>query len=149
MTSTAVKTIAITDLAATAVVFSTGRDGYTYVVEAERSETLDFWKVYGHDAKRVEAYGLDDYGKRFFAFYVADCFDPPVAIIRSDSFEDAYETFCDEFSQWMAISDEDLKDYDEETMNYSASGVAIDTEAVQGHEVQLLRVIVATSAGAK
>lgn len=39
----------------------------------------------------------DDCESRFFAFYSADCFDPPVYLVNGRSFEDAYESFTDEF----------------------------------------------------
>lgn len=113
------------------------------VVEADRSsDTLAFWAKYGQDASRAMGhYGLDDYQDRFFAFWVEDCFDPPVYVIRADSFESAYEIFCDEFSRLIEISESDLPDYDPETLNYSASGVPIDTEAVNGREIKLLSLV--------
>jgi hypothetical protein len=142
------KTISLVDVEALALVFDAGKP-HTYVV-CDEPDTLKFWERFGHDAKRipVDSAHVSDYGKGYFAFWVEDCFDPSVAIVRADSFEDAYETFCDEFSDWLKIDESDLPDYtdeetDEYTGNYSASGVAIDTEAVNGRELTLLRVIVA------
>ncbi len=165
-------TITLPDVEATAVVFSGFSRGRTYVVTADQIDTLAFWAKYGQDAQQISAKSayLSDYGKRFFAFYVADCFDPPIAIIRADSWESGYEIFCDEFSDWMKIDDSDLLDYVEcdscqdkgknltlnsigqecrkdgclghyyPTCNMSSSGVDIDTEAAQGHVITLLRV---------
>lgn len=139
------KTIAFGDVKALAAVFSF-RGDRTLIVEAEPAETIAFWDQYGHDAKRADHYGLDDWGNGFFAFWVENCFDPSIAIVRADSFETAYEIFCDEFADWIKIDDSDLADYDPETLNYNGSGVAIDTESVQGSEISLLRIIVSHSA---
>ncbi len=159
------KVMNVSDVQAIAAVFNFG--GRELIVEADREalDTLGFWDRYGHDCHRAMGhYGLDDYGS-FFVFYVEDCFDPPLYVIRADTFESAYEIFCDEFSRLIAIDDSDLSDYlheydcpnrgralteenhedpcscGGERLNYSSSGVAIDTEAVQGSEITLLRVI--------
>ncbi len=86
-------------------------------------------------------YFIQDTDGKWFVFYVEDSFDPPLFLIRARSWEDAYETFCDEFSDHMKIEDADLKDYDEDRLHYSASGVPIDDEAAQGHEVTLDTII--------
>lgn len=46
----------------------------------------------------------DDGWPRYFAFYEADCFDPPQYLICARSFEDAYDIFLDEFA---SIPDDD------------------------------------------
>ena len=46
----------------------------------------------------------DDGWPNFFAFYDADCFDPPQYLICAKSFEDAYDIFLDEFA---SIPDDD------------------------------------------
>ena len=46
----------------------------------------------------------DDGWPNFFAFYEADCFDPPQYLICANSFEDAYDIFLDEFA---SIPDDD------------------------------------------
>ena len=130
----------INDIHAEAVVF---RFGSRELILTDGLDTLAFWDRFGQEARQTtHCFNLDDYGDHFFAFWVEDCFAPPIAIIRATLFEDAYEIFCDEFSRWMAIDETDLHDYDRETLNYSASGVAIDTESVQGEEIELLRIIV-------
>lgn len=122
-------------------VASSGR----YVV----SPTLTTWRDISEEASRLNVfnqefkhvdYHCEDVDGKFFAFAVADCFDPPIVIVRARSFEDAYESFCDEFSARMEISETDLADYDEDSMSYSASGVPIDTSNVTGFEVQLVSV---------
>lgn len=95
-----------------------------------------------YDVKRTTEYYIDDTSGKWFACYNVDCFDPPMAIIRAGSWESAYEAFCDEFSQWLEVDASDAKDYPEDSRNYNASGVHIDTDNVQIHELRLLAVVV-------
>jgi hypothetical protein len=176
------KTISLNDIEAQALIFGFGNR--QLVVTAERLDTLKFWEVYGHDAEQISHKNFyDDGDGSWFVFYVADCFDPPKAVIRARSFETAYEIFCDEFSDWMKIDDSDLPDYIEcsecgghptvaeiptldwsdgqpvcrnivprqcnghyeDRSNRSGSGVAIDSDAAQGEEITLLRIVVNTA----
>jgi hypothetical protein len=50
------------------------------------------------NSKRVDAAGLDGYGKHFYMCYVEDCFDPPIAVIRADDENEAVDIFVDTFS---------------------------------------------------
>lgn len=143
-------TIQVDEIEASALVFSIGpcvpgaNEPARYVVTAEHMDTLAFWAKFGHDAKQIAGmYQDSSVWRGWFAFWVADCFDPPIYIIRGDSWESAYEAFCDEYSRLIAIDDASMADYDPETVNYSASGVAIDTDNVGGTEIRLLRVEVA------
>jgi len=77
---------------------------------------------------------------RWFAFWVEDCFNPSIYTIQHDSFEAAYEEFCDWQVDQLKIEDTDLKDYDESSLSYSSNGTPIDTEAVQGCECHLVRI---------
>ena len=65
-------------------------------------------------------------------------------IIRARSFESAYECFCDEFEQLLKVDETDAADYLEEDRNYNGNGTHIDTDNVQGWEVYLLTVTVAS-----
>lgn len=94
---------------------------------------------YFPDCKHAMGYHYEDDGA-YFAFWVEDCFCPPVYIIKARSFEHAYETFCDTFTDVIKIEASDLKDYDQDTLNYSGDGVPIETEAVMGREVGVLSV---------
>lgn len=113
-------------------------------------------------------YLIDDFwnssGSKLFIFYVADCFDPPLYLVQSDSFEDAYEQFIDHAAihLGLAIEDSELHEYsnnpatktnytreewdaltiteklDSLEIFYSSNGVPVDTESVQGEEASLL-----------
>ena len=100
-------------------------------------------------AERVllgDSYSSDE---RWFAFYEEDCFDPPVWIVRADSWETAYEVFCDE-----ALDSVDLEDLDPEQRvavegegnlpdgySISSDGKLIYTETSMGYEIELISVI--------
>lgn len=113
-----------------------------YVVSAEETAAVERYKLFPNLDTESAKYYCEDTEGEFYLFCNCDCAFPPVAIIRADSWEQAYETFCDEFSRWMAIDETDIADYEEDSLNYSASGVAIDTDSVQGFEVILTEVIV-------
>lgn len=89
-----------------------------YILCEGEMGAADAYASKGANVQRVnDVYFQDTWDKsKWFIFYVADCFCPPLYLIRANSWEDAYEAFCDEFSD------------------------AIDTEAVQGFEVKLSRV---------
>lgn len=93
-----------------------------------------------HEAKRTSRYYIADTDGHWYACYNVDCFDPPFAIVRARSWETAYEVFCDEFSDWLKVDESDANDYAEDDRHYSSSGVHIDTDNVQIHEIQLLTV---------
>ena len=79
-------------------------------------------------------------GGLWFAFYHEDCFEPPVYIIRARSWEEAYESFLEEFGQVVdeaTIEDEYVEDDDR--LYHTARG-PVDTENVKGHELKLIAV---------
>jgi hypothetical protein len=98
--------------------------------------------------KRTSEYYIDDTNGAWFAFYNVDCFDPPMAIIRARTFEDAYEVFCDEFEDWIKVEDADAGDYPEDDRTYNGNGTHIDTDNVRGHELWLLTVSLGAEKGA-
>lgn len=175
MTTTVRESITLHDIEATALIFAWGNDRQLVVPATPVRDSLTLWKLYGNDA--TEAYGFYEESEGpFFAFWIEDCFDPPVYVVRARTFETAYETFCDEFSRLITIDDSDLPDYItcsecganigadqiseyqptetpctdahctghyDDHITYNASGVAIDTDNVQGRQIQLLRIIAA------
>ncbi len=146
---------------ATEVVFTQGNPDHRYILQP-KSETGQYGyaedyiafisRFPKHSVKRTNEVYIDDEDGEWFACYVVDCFDPPFAVIRARSFESAYEIFCDEFSQWMAVDATSEEDYHtaecnavghEECncdINYNSSGVHIDTDNVQIHPLQLVSV---------
>lgn len=87
-------------------------------------------------------------GERWFIFAVVDCHFPARDLVRADSFEGAYEEYVD----WAAenrhikIEEGDYADYkvesDESTCGWTSDGTPVDTESIQGHEVQLWKIAV-------
>lgn len=94
-----------------------------------------------HQIKQTSEYYIEDTGGQWFACYNVDCFDPPLAIVRARSFEQAYETFCDEFERWIKVDESDATDYPEDERDYNSSGTHIDASQVQIYPLQLLQVI--------
>lgn len=87
----------------------------------------------------------DDTGSdgQWFGMYEEDCADPPIYLIRADSFESAYEVFCEEFASTLdeiTLSDyERTPDGDFEGLTLTSRGW-ISTEAIMGYEVDLKEV---------
>ena len=90
---------------------------------------------------------------RFYCFWVEDCFSPPVYLVavevfgdHDDGFGDAYEVFQDFAADHchLKIEEPDLKDYLDEsgeyTGNYTSDGQPIDTEAIRGERVSIVRI---------
>lgn len=115
------------------------------VINAEESERFD---VHNVPVSRVidNQYGAADSASPWFAFYVEDCFDPPIWLVRADSWESAYDDFVD------ALPETDLGDLDEDQRNelestgdlsgytYDSSGLLKYTEAVMGYETKIVSV---------
>lgn len=88
-----------------------------------------------------------DYAASWFAFWEEDCMDPPIWIVRAESFERAYEDFCETLPE---VNVEDL-DADQiaaekegNLSGYSyADGVGlVYTEAVNGREIDIVSATV-------
>lgn len=94
--------------------------------------------------KRTTDVYIDDPDGLWFAFANVDCFDPPIAIIRASSFEQAYETFCDEFEKWIAVKDANAEDYPEDDREFNGNGTHIDASGVQGWTLTLVSVEMAS-----
>ena len=73
--------------------------------------------------------------KEAFIFTVVNCFDPCLYIQFGQSFEDAYESFCDNAPE-LIIPESDFKDYDMDSENptcqFTSDGKPINTDNVQG-----------------
>jgi hypothetical protein len=152
------KLLTIGELLAQAAIFqSPFAKNYFYVVGRDDMDYLEFMQRYDtgdKQHKRATGLALDDSGERFFLLCVADCFDPPVAIVRARNESDAYETFVDELA-WAHITDEnDLKDYLKpasewerpdcpeyvDSLSFNCNGVPYDGEGIQMQEVKLYAV---------
>ena len=81
--------------------------------------------------------------KRLFIACNVDCFDPPVWFIFADTWDEAYETACDEIPA-LRIDDVDAKDYnidtDNPTCDFTSDGQPIDTETLEVWPVRLIRI---------
>ena len=86
-----------------------------------------------------------DYEGRFFAFWDEDCMDPPLYVVRAESFEQAYEDFCNEVVEPLddaTLADYERNadgDYDDLTLNEKGW---ISTESVNGREIDLVSATV-------
>jgi hypothetical protein len=127
------------------LVFETPDGGSTYVKTDE--DCYPDTKVSGLIVSD-NAYNDDD---PFFIFFISDCAFPPFYVVRGRSFEDAYEAFIDDCVErkdagilldWK--DPEHVKDYGLETdnpsCNFSSDGTPVNTEAVQGFEIELKAV---------
>jgi hypothetical protein len=82
-----------------------------------------------------------DYAASWYAFWEEDCMDPPIWIVRADSFEQAYEDFCNEAIE--PLDEATLADYtrneegDYDDLTLTEKGW-ISTEATQGREICLV-----------
>ncbi len=92
-------------------------------------------------------------GARFYLFSVQDCAFAITDVVLADSWEEAYEEYID----WAAchrgigIDKKDYGDYgiseenwDSATCSFTSNGTPVDTEAIQGHEVTLYKVVRST-----
>ena len=114
--------------------------GNRYAVHAEELRDWEIDEKLGFHADRATGVNLEDsiYGK-FYLVYVADCAFPPLAIVRSDNEQDAEEEFIDALD-WAHISEPDLADYDEDSLNYGPHGQPYDSSEVMVREVRLVSV---------
>jgi hypothetical protein len=127
------------------LVFTQGENNdHRYILQAKGS-TEDYLSTLGrfpaNSIRTTREHYIDDTEGEWFACYNVDCFDPPFAVIRARSFEQAYEVFCDEFSRWFAVDEKDADDYPEDERNYNSSGVHIDTDNLQIHPLTLLSIL--------
>jgi hypothetical protein len=116
-----------------------------YVVGRDGMDFFEFMNCYGSVAKHATGVNLDGSEERFFLVWVADCMDPPLAVVRADDASDAQEWFVEELT-WADISEMDLEDYygeDGELSEFcywTGRGKWANTEQIEMREIHLLRV---------
>lgn len=144
-TASAAKTIDIGEISdAKELVFCQADNDHRYILQAPGTteDYLSTLKRYMQfSVKRTTEHYIDDTSGKWYACYNVDCFDPPMAIIRARTFEDAYSTFCTEYERWIKVDDVDAIDYPENERDYNDNGTHVDTSNVQIHEMTLLQVI--------
>lgn len=126
------------------LVFAQDLGDHRYILQAKGTKE-DYLSTLArfpdHQIKRTQEHYIDDTDGDWFAFFNVDCFDPPFAVIRARSFESAYEIYCDEFSEGLAVDEESAKDYPEDDRDYNSSGVHIDASGVQGFQLRLISIL--------
>lgn len=92
------------------------------------------------------------WSEKAFAFCVADCFDPCVYIQFGSSWEDAYESYCDNDEQ-LVIPESNYADYgltkdddgnwngEDFTGQYTSDGALIDTDNLVSASSQELKLV--------
>ena len=89
------------------------------------------------------------WAEKAFIFFLADCFDPPLYVQFGSSYEDAYESFCDNHPD-LLIPESDLGDYgymkdeagnwqenDSPEHSFNSDGQPIDTDNLQSFAEEL------------
>jgi hypothetical protein len=143
------------------LVFTQGNPNHRYVLQPKsetgqygyEEDTVSFLNRFPkHSVKRTNEHYIDDPSGEWFACYNVDCFDPPFAVIRAQTFEQAYEVFCDEFEDWLRVDPMGETDYHSAECNatnhehcncdisYNSSGTHIDTDNVQIHSLTLVSI---------
>lgn len=123
-------------------------DGEDFVAHAliwtDSSKRCYAWGLYAEDPdseqriRPINDVRQTGHGEDWFIFYIADCYDPPMYAISGRNFEDAYDEFIDWKEDELKIDDRALGDYDLDNLNYSPSGEPVDTDLVQGFDVELV-----------
>ena len=107
---------------------------YTYAPDMGFAEFLKTFPEHRRLSGMLDSSG-SSWASGAFCFYVADCFDPPLYVQFGDSWEDAYESFCDNEPS-LEIPESDFADYglpgDDATCQFTSDGRPIDTDNVQG-----------------
>ena len=115
---------------------------HRYIVRKTPMNNIEFNQKYNVgdvECKQATPVNIDSEYQKFFMFYVSDCYDPPIAIVCAKSFEEAHGWFVDELN-WSHISEPDLKDYDQENLDYNSNGTPYDSEGIHGYEIKLIGV---------
>lgn len=158
-------TITLGEIECIAMVFRTSGDNLLAVVPESMTRD-DFEKRFNSDytkprVQRANGFtNLDSsWGRHpttFWAVCHADCYDPPIVIVRADGIEDAIDIAVDEI-EWLQADPEDYIDGDSikgkgadaaagepgdyaEELGWTGNGTAYDSETIQAWEVKLVRV---------
>lgn len=74
---------------------------------------------------------IDEYSSGgFFVCFLDDCYDPPMYLVRGDSWDDAYDNFMVDPKIESFIMLDDLTDLDPDSVTYNDNGTAVDSDAV-------------------
>ena len=107
---------------------------YTYAPGMEHVEFLTTFPEHRRLSGMLNSSG-SSWAEHAFCFCVADCYDPPLYVQFGSSWEDAYESFCDNEPS-LEILESDFADYglpsDDPTCQFASDGRPIDTDNVQG-----------------
>lgn len=130
------------------VTFKSGERLYTF------APALDTLKFMDQFPNHVRLSGLlsssgSSWAEKAFIFFLADCFDPPLYVQFGSSYEDAYESFCDNHPD-LLIPESDLGDYgymkdeagnwqenDCPNHSFNSNGQPIDTDNLQSFADEL------------
>ena len=130
------KTIELSGVVATSLLFAKGERQYLWGA-GETSDVVGPARI----VNVLDDWDLDD--AVWCIFYLEDCYWPALYAVRGEHFQAAYEAFIDwhaENQHGLKIEDDELKDYDENTLHFTSNGIPVDTESVQGFEVKLISI---------
>lgn len=138
-----------------AIVFDFDGPHGALVVERTPSDYPDFHRAFDREgappARRAVGVDVWDFSgpARYYAVWVDDCFDPPIAVVRAKDEGEAEEMFLDALDWSHITAPLDLADYDADALHYTSSGIPCDTEGVRIREVSLARIERATKGAAQ
>jgi len=126
---------------------ATDSHGTVYVWDSLAADLDEIRRTYPDQTKRIQVIGNkqrdlvrgNTIDARLFVATIADCAFPLQYFIIADTWEEAYETACDELEH-LRISDTDLPDYEEDSLNYTSDGKPIDTECLVIDAVKIQRI---------
>ena len=145
------KPIILGNISASAVLFQdlNGNPEHVYVVVPEGIDFMmwkdNLWRRNNFQNDYASATGLqleDDTYNKFYKVCVADCYSPPLAIIRADNESEAIDAFADELT-WAHVEEPDLADYSEDDLSYNSNGKPYDSSNIHVCEVVLAGVLTA------
>jgi hypothetical protein len=111
---------------------------FTYAPNISTSEFLERFPNHTRITGLLGSSG-SSWAEMAFIFYVGDCFDPPLYVQFGSSWEDAYESFCDNEPS-LLIHPDHLGDYGQEpdlSCSFNSDGQPIDTGNVQSFTAPL------------
>lgn len=145
------KTINVGEIDARYLVFQGGRPDRFHIavnrecsaLEKGRFEVQNSCEISNSCDWNVASWILqaDGFGKHWYQVANVDMFDPPYAIVRADNEQEAFEVFMDETDACL-IQESDLKDYDEERLDYDSNGRPMDTDNLFIAKLQLVKIII-------
>ncbi len=148
------KVFTVNNIECKALHFTIGSD-HRYIVHKGETDWDKFRKLFGWGCARP-ATGLNiDGDGEWYAVYVEDCFDPPVAIIRAETWEDVEEIFLAELD-WADVDAEDFLEegeglqngkvvsyeslYDNDHLVYTDRRTTADTESIMIRSAKLVQI---------